>query len=143
MEFTDNKEKLMFELHNRLVEITATNKEFNFKEQADELMQIFQNITNNDHTYSYRCLVFLRKRVGKLEKANKLQDEANELLYNVEDFIEREQNVNDYEAEYEQDVENAMSHREQCNADRSDMVAAKLERGEIDEENAAELRAGA
>jgi len=139
MEFTDNAEKLMFELHNRLVEITATNKEFNFKDQADELMQIFQNITEND--YTFRDLVILRKRVGKLEKANKLHNETNELLYNVVDFIEREQNVDDYEAN--QEVSNTMTHKQQCIADRSDWVSERLERGEIDDIQAAELRAGA
>ena len=63
----------------------------------------------------------------------------------VDDFIEREHNVNDYEEnqEHEQDFINTMTHREQCNADRSDWVSERLERGEIDEENAAELRAGA
>ena len=141
MEFTDHKEKLMFKVWDRLIEITATNKEFNFKYQADKLMNIYQDITLND--YAYKDLVILSIRVGKLEKANKLQDEVDALLDKVTDFIEREQNVNDYEADYEQDVINTMTHREQCNADRSDMVAAKLERGEIDEENAAELRAGA
>ena len=91
MAFKDNKEKLTFELHNRLVEITGTNKEFNFKEQADELMQIFQHITEDNYTYI--DLVFLSKRVGKLEKANKLQDEINEVLINVDYFIKRKQTV--------------------------------------------------
>lgn len=141
MEFTDHKEKLMSELHDRLLQMTAYDKSFNFTDEAAELMNIYQNITENE--YTFRNLVFLRKRVAKLEKANKLQLEVEALLDNVTDFIEREQNVNDYEADYEQDVINTMTHREQCNADRSDMVAAKLERGEIDEENAAELRAGA
>jgi len=36
-----------------------------------------------------------------------------------------------------------MSYRDQCNADRSDYINERLESGEIDEENAAELRMGA
>lgn len=141
MEFTDKKEKLMFELHDRLLQMIAYDKSFNFTAEADKLMNIYQDLTEND--YYYKDLAILSKRVAKLEKANKLQLDVDALLDNVADFIEREQNVNDYEADYEQDVINTMTHREQCNADRSDMVAAKLERGEIDEENAAELRAGA
>lgn len=43
----------------------------------------------------------------------------------------------------EQDEENGMSYRDQCNADRSDYINERLERGEIDEENASELRMGA
>ncbi len=43
----------------------------------------------------------------------------------------------------EQDKENGMSHREQCNADLNDYINERLESGEIDEENAAELRMGA
>jgi hypothetical protein len=43
----------------------------------------------------------------------------------------------------DQREEQEMSYRDQCNADRNDYVSERLERGEIDEENAAELRAGA
>jgi len=43
----------------------------------------------------------------------------------------------------EQSEDQRMSYRDQCNADRNDYVSERLERGEIDEENAAELRMGA
>tara|TARA_R110000772_G_C13145597_1_gene424442 strand:- start:366 stop:545 length:180 start_codon:yes stop_codon:yes gene_type:complete len=36
-----------------------------------------------------------------------------------------------------------VTHREQCFYDRSDAAQARLERGEIDEENASELKMGA
>ena len=36
-----------------------------------------------------------------------------------------------------------VTHREQCFYDRSDDAQARLERGEIDEENASELKMGA
>jgi|TARA_R110002033_G_scaffold114515_2_gene159420 hypothetical protein len=43
----------------------------------------------------------------------------------------------------DQEENQGMSYRDQCNADRNDYVSERLERGEIDEENAAELRMGA
>ena len=41
------------------------------------------------------------------------------------------------------EFEQSITHRDQCNADLGDYVNERLERGEIDEENAAELRMGA
>jgi hypothetical protein len=52
--------------------------------------------------------------------------------YDNRDFDERDEQDAPY-----------YTHREQCNNDRSDDINARLERGEIDEENAAELRMGA
>ena len=45
--------------------------------------------------------------------------------------------------EEEQNEDQRMSYRDQCNADRSDWISEQLESGDIDEENAAELRMGA
>ena len=47
------------------------------------------------------------------------------------------------EDEYEYEEENNMSHSQQCYYDRSDYAREQLDRGEIDEEQAAELRMGA
>jgi len=44
--------------------------------------------------------------------------------------------------EYDDEV-CVMSHRDQCNADRSDYINERLENGEIDDMQAAELRMGA
>lgn len=48
----------------------------------------------------------------------------------------------DWETEYDDEV-CVMSHRDQCNADRSDYINERLENGEIDDMQAAELRMGA
>tara|TARA_R100001244_G_scaffold114218_1_gene84607 strand:- start:256 stop:414 length:159 start_codon:yes stop_codon:yes gene_type:complete len=49
----------------------------------------------------------------------------------------------DQREERREELEMYNSYRDQCNADRNDYVSERLERGEIDEENAAELRMGA
>jgi len=43
----------------------------------------------------------------------------------------------------EDDYSPQMSHQQQCISDRYDMVSRKLQRGEIDETQAAEMRMGA
>lgn len=48
----------------------------------------------------------------------------------------------EWETEYDDEV-CVMSHRDQCNADRSDYINERLENGEIDDIQAAELRMGA
>ena len=48
----------------------------------------------------------------------------------------------DYQ-DYDEREEVHYSHREQCYYDRADLSQELLERGEIDEERAAEMRVGA
>jgi len=49
----------------------------------------------------------------------------------------------DYESDYNDDYDSGMSHRDQSYSDRSDYAREKVERGEWDDEQAAEYRAGA
>lgn len=49
----------------------------------------------------------------------------------------------DYESDYNDDYDSGMSHRDQSYSDRSDYAREKAERGEWDDEQAAEYRAGA
>ncbi len=69
-----------------------------------------------------------------------INDLRNEIK-NLRQAIDYLQEVGEYGEPQHED--NDMSYRDQCNADRSDDIQARLERGEIDEENAAELRMGA
>jgi hypothetical protein len=64
------------------------------------------------------------------------QEHHDAMVAECERHIEQQGEEWDYE-------ESEMTHRDQCNADRSDYIGEMLERGEIDEENASELRMGA
>jgi hypothetical protein len=50
---------------------------------------------------------------------------------------------NHWDERDELDYDTGMSHSEQCYYDRCDDAQARLERGEIDEETASELKMGA
>ena len=77
---------------------------------------------------------------GKKIKARKL---ADKYLTKSQGMIVTENTEDqDWETEYDDDG-CGMSHRDQCNADRSDYINERLENGEIDDIQAAELRMGA
>ena len=101
---------------------------------------------------------YLTKALSKFKITQRVYDEVIEDALQTLDYynipraiINNQQNLNTTimattartEQCDEQCEENVMSYREQCNADRSDYINERLERGEIDEENAAELRMGA
>ena len=69
-----------------------------------------------------------------------IMDDENTIL----DLENQLQQVNGWEEMHEEDEQvSHMTHRKQCYYDRSDHVQGRLERGEICETQAAELRMGA
>ena len=72
-----------------------------------------------------------------LDRIKKLEEK----IVMLENQLQQE---NGWEEMYQEDEqESNMTFREQCYYDRSDYVQERLERGEICEENAMELRMGA
>ena len=72
-----------------------------------------------------------------LERIKQLEEQ-------VECLQQQLQQENGWEEMHEEDEQvSHMTHREQCYYDRSDHVQGRLERGEICETQAAELRMGA
>ena len=72
------------------------------------------------------------------------KNRIKELEARIEELESQLQQENGGEEMYQEDEqESNMTFREQCYYDRSDYVQERLERGEICEENAMELRMGA
>ena len=72
------------------------------------------------------------------------ENRIKELEARIEELESQLQQENGWEEMYQEDEqESNMTFREQCYYDRSDYVQERLERGEICEENAMELRMGA
>tara|TARA_R110000751_G_scaffold94864_1_gene185187 strand:+ start:5952 stop:6179 length:228 start_codon:yes stop_codon:yes gene_type:complete len=72
------------------------------------------------------------------------KNRIKELEARIEELESQLQQENGWEEMYQEDEqESNMTFREQCYYDRSDYVQERLERGEICEENAMELRMGA
>lgn len=75
--------------------------------------------------------------MGELQKIKELEEKVARLENQLHQ-------ANGWEEMYQEDEqESNMTFREQCYYDRSDYIQERLERGEICEENAAELRMGA
>tara|TARA_R110001599_G_scaffold253998_1_gene454258 strand:+ start:95 stop:322 length:228 start_codon:yes stop_codon:yes gene_type:complete len=75
--------------------------------------------------------------MGQLQKIKELEEKVARLENQLHQ-------ANGWEEMYQEDEqESNMTFREQCYYDRSDYIQERLERGEICEENAAELRMGA
>lgn len=71
----------MFNLHDALIELIIPRNEFIFINEADILMNEFQEITEKNYTKIN--LVFLVKKYKKLMLASKLQVQTNEILANL------------------------------------------------------------
>lgn len=72
------------------------------------------------------------------------KNRIKELEAKIVELESQLQQENGWEEMYQEDEqESNMTFREQCYYDRSDYVQERLERGEICEENAMELRMGA
>ena len=78
MSYLNKKEELSCILHQQILVMTCFDKEFNFIAEADELMNIYQNET--EENYTIKTLLSIEKKVKKLNKANKLQIQINDLL---------------------------------------------------------------
>tara|TARA_R110001632_G_scaffold19927_2_gene59985 strand:+ start:1239 stop:1493 length:255 start_codon:yes stop_codon:yes gene_type:complete len=71
-------ENLMFNLHDALIELIIPRNEFIFINEADILMNEFQEIT--EENYTKKNLVILVKKYKKITLAAKLQVQTNEIL---------------------------------------------------------------
>tara|TARA_R110000796_G_C14288485_1_gene403642 strand:- start:155 stop:409 length:255 start_codon:yes stop_codon:yes gene_type:complete len=76
-----SKENLLFHLHNALIKIIMPINEFIFIDNADVLMNEFQEVTTEN--YTKENLLFLVKKYKKLMLASKLQVQSNEILANL------------------------------------------------------------
>jgi hypothetical protein len=86
---------------------------------------------------------FIKLLIIKI-KAMSQKNRIKELEARIEELESQLQQENGWEEMYQEDEqESNMTFREQCYYDRSDYVQERLERGEICEENAMELRMGA
>ena len=74
-------EMLSFHLHSSICDIIIPKNEFIFIDQANSLMNDFQEITSKN--YTKKNLVILVKKYKKIIQAAKLQVQANEILANL------------------------------------------------------------
>ena len=74
-------EMLSFHLHSDICELITPKNEFIFIDQANSLMNDFQEITSEN--YTKKNMVILVKKYKKIIQAAKLQLQANEILANL------------------------------------------------------------
>ena len=88
-------EKILEDLQERFLNLHIENGYNFYAQEARELHTVFNTITENN--FILKDLKPIQKALENLESSNTMQGLIQKQMILVDDFIEREQNVNDYE----------------------------------------------